>query len=133
MAVNAPICALPRPLPRLAKVFDETFPVIVMADMEGVGLMANLLETDDRSVRNRLFIQRDLWVARRCVFDDPQTAADLIEDAIFKLGEEQDYQKRRGALHDELLALLHRIAEHWRSANARLERLWLALKGGGDG
>jgi hypothetical protein len=132
MAANAPVRLSPRALPQPGKVFDQTFPVIVMADTEGIAIMVNLLASDDQSVRNRLLSQRELWLAHRILRDDPCLAADLIEKALYHLEQEHKEQQKRGALHDALLNLHHRIAEHWRAANQRLEALWLALKGGGE-
>jgi hypothetical protein len=132
MAVNTLARAGISPRTR-ALIENDTFPLIGIADHDAAGHLADLMASGDRSVLNRLRIERELWLARQSALDNgDQLTADLIEAALYRIGQEQAEQGVRAALHLALSETLARIANHWRSANARLEALWLALKGSGE-
>jgi hypothetical protein len=118
---------------QLGPIYDESFPLIGIADHDAAGHLADLMASGDRSVLNRLRIERELWLARQSALDNgDQLTADLIEAALWRIGQEQAEQGVRAALHLALSEALAKIAEHWRAANTRIEALWLALKGGGE-
>jgi hypothetical protein len=119
---------------QLGPIYDNSFELVAMASQDGPYLLADLMRNGDRQVRGRLYSQRNLWVARQAVLDgDKQLAIDLIDQTIYRLGDAETEHKEMGWLCDRLSDWMARAAEHWRAANTRIEALWLALKGGGDG
>ena len=117
---------------QLGPVYDNSFELIALTTQDGPHLLADLLRTGDRQIRGRLYSQRNLWIVRQAVLDgDKQLAIDLLDQTIYILGDAEMEQREMGWIHDRLIEWMGRVADHWRSANTKLEKLWLALKGGG--